>query len=238
MDDIPPTKRLFSEDVGGGGLGGPAFPAVREFRNALRKPPRSSIAPQQLHRLWVGSFGRPLLLSQLKDHAEGLLAKVPAGIRSRTTLIAFNGNNSYKFCFRNLDDLKEFESCVGCCKLTEWVDARSGETRFIRIKRDRTIEGRKQGRIMSVLYGLVQRHLRDAGSLVGVKLGTSGRAQDTFFVATLEDMWVLFKVVRSDAAGSDDVVVTPFLQFVSVWGIDAATAAKFIEVTCLEARRF
>ena len=177
------------------------------------------------------------MLAQLKSHADGLLARVPAGLRSRTSLLAFNGNNSYKFAFRNLDDLKEFESFMDGVKLAEWVDARSGQVRFIRVKRDRTIEGRKQGKIMSVLYDLVKQHLQESGKLLGAKLGTAGRVQDTFYVATAEDVWELFKVVRSDATGSDDVVVTPFPLSLTFWGVDAATAAKFIEATVAGARQ-
>ena len=117
------------------------------------------------------------------------------------------------------------------------MDARSGEVRFIRVKRDLTIEGREHGKIMAVLYGLVKQHLQENGKLTGAKLGTTGRVQDTFYVATPEDMWELFKVIRSDATGSDDVVVTPFPLSLTFWGIDAATADKFIAATIAEARR-
>ena len=50
-------------------------------------------------------------------------------------------------------------------------------------------------------------------------------------------MWELFKVVRSDAAGSDDVIVTPFPLSLTFWGIDAATADKVIAAIVAEARK-
>jgi hypothetical protein len=250
MDDLPLAKRSFASVVGGNN-GGLAPAAGRDYRSTSRPPPRSGQASsssngassgsdgggQQPLRIWVGSFGRTLLLAQLKSHADGLLAKVPAGLRGRTTLLAFNGNNSYKFAFSTLEDLTEIEGFMEGNKLVEWTDARSGEVRFIRVKRDRTVEGRKQGKIMSVLYGLVKQHLAESGKLEGAKLDTAGRIQDTFYVATAEDMWELFKVVRSDATGSDGVVATPFPLSLTFWGIDAATSAKFIEATIAEARR-
>lgn len=250
LNGQPPAKRLFSAVVGGGGGGGLAPAAGRGPMLQPRSSPRASNASsgsgygagseqggQQPLRIWVGSFGRSLLLVQLKAHSDGILAKAPSGLRSRITVLAYNGNSSYRLVFRSLEDLQEFESCVVDIKLTEWTDARTGETRFIRIKRDRTIEGRKQGRIMAVLFGLVKQRLVDLDRMGGAKLGTAGRVQDTFYVATAEDMWELFKVVRADAAGSDDVEITPFPAALLHWGIDASMAAKFIEATVAEARR-
>ena len=84
---------------------------------------------------------------------------------------------------------------------------------------------------MSVLFGLVEGHLACGARSGGTRLGTSGRAQDVLYVANAEDMWELFRVDCSDMSGKDRIVVSPFPLALGLWGIDCATAAKFIEDT-------
>ena len=56
-------------------------------------------------------------------------------------------------------------------------------------------------------------------------------------VSTSEDMWELFKIVRSDVAGSGDIEVVAYRRSLAAWGIGAELADKFIAETIAGAQR-
>ena len=90
---------------------------------------------------------------------------------------------------------------------------------------------------MALIYERVHRHLVATDRLGELKLGTSGRYQDVFYIASKEEMWELFKVTRAEASGEDNVVVKPVEASCTHWGITPAMATAICAATVAEARR-
>jgi hypothetical protein len=212
----------------------PRFPSGGSASGARFEQHGNLVEPQ---RLWVGSFGRPLLLSQQVEHAKLYLDLLPLALKERVTLEGHNGNSSYRFSFRSVDDMLEFEKKISAVKVTDWTDTRTGSVRAIRCKRDKTVEARKQGRLMALIYGQVHALLVASDRIGELKLGTSGRAQDVFYIASRVEMWELFKVVSTDTAGEANIKIVPQADSCLFWGIDPAAQALIVANTLAGAKR-
>jgi hypothetical protein len=212
----------------------PRFPSGGASSGARFEQHGNLVEPQ---RFWVGSFGRPLLLSQQTEHAKQYLDLLSPALRDRVTLEGHNGNSSYRFSFRSVDDMLEFEKNIVAVKVTDWTDSRTGKVRAIRCKRDKTVEARKQGRLMSLIYGQVHTHLVASERLGECRLGTSGRTQDIFYIASRTEMWELFKVVSTDTAGEANIEIVPQVDSCTFWGIDPAAQAIIVANTVAGAKR-
>jgi hypothetical protein len=237
----PRAKRLYSQIAASAARGhdAPLRPAAARFPSGGSSSGATFVqhGSDEPQRFWVGSFGRPLLLSQQTEHAKQYLELLPAALRARVTMEGHNGNSSYRFRFRSVADMLEFEKLIAAVKVTDWTDTRSGKVRAIRCKRDKTVEARKQGRLMSLIYEQVHAHLVAVDRLGELRLGTSGRTQDVFYIASRVEMWELFRVVTTDTAGEPNIEIKPVVDSCNFWGIDVAAQAIIVANTQACAKR-
>lgn len=198
-DDAPPSKKHK--------LGASSDASTRRSSSAGPSSATPSERLNDARRVWVVGFGRKLMKKDLDKKAHEIVGKVlPTADGAKVNIDARNLREVVAIDFHTHAEALDFVKAARVHDLS-WDDTRSGESKQLRVRMDKTLAERRLGKLMSRMWAKCQEHLKEKGKWEsGLHLGTHG---GSLYIRDADDeIYVILEVrtTMSDSLKVKDVV--------------------------------